>query len=105
MPDYDPLDQDARTARAEDRKLREREEHTQEQVDLALLMDEPFGRRIAHRLLKQAGAFRMSFVEDNAHKTSFNEGQRNIGNWLLVQLMNDTPEQYAQMLKENQDAR
>lgn len=92
-------------ARREERKERERETLTQEAVDLQLLMDEPYGRRIAHRLLEQAGVFRISFVEDNPHKTAFNEGARNQGNWLLSQLMKFTPEQYAQMLKENTDGR
>lgn len=104
MPDYDPFDDSNRAARDEERRQREREERTQEQIDIQLLMDEPHGRRVAHRLLERAGCFRMSFVEDNPHKTSFNEGGRNLGNWLLAQLMRDTPELYAQMLKENTDA-
>lgn len=105
MSEYDPLDEDARKARREDRELREREERSQEQVDIGLLMDEPHGRRIAYRLLDTAGCFRMSHTTGDPYETAFKEGCRNVGNWLLAQLMKETPEQYAQMLKENSDAR
>lgn len=104
MDDYNALDDDARNARAEARKVRDLETRTQEQIDLALLMDEPHGRRIAYRFLEEAGVFRMSYTQGDPHATAFKEGQRNIGNWLLSQLMKDTPEHYALMLKEKSDA-
>lgn len=92
-------------ARRKERKERDREEFSQEQLDLQALMSEGYGRRVVHRLLDHAGVFRISHTPGDPYETAFKEGSRNQGNWLLTQLMSTTPEQYAQMLKENSDGR
>lgn len=105
MPDYDPLDSDARAQRAEERAMRDRLEKSEEQVDIASLMGEQWGRRVVHRMLDRAGVFRTSHVKGDPYETAFREGERNVGNWLLAQIVAETPEQYAAMLKENTNAR
>lgn len=105
MRDYDPLDSDARAQREEDRVMRDRLEKSEEQTDIAALMGEPWGRRVVHRMLGEAGVFRASYEKGDPYHTAFREGARNIGNWLLSQIISETPEQYAAMLKENSNAR
>lgn len=92
-------------ARREERQERQREELSQEHVDLQLLMEDAWGRRIAYRLLDNAGCFHISHTAGDPYETAFKEGNRNQGNWLLTQLMQITPERYAQMLKEHSDGR
>lgn len=97
---FSAVDRSGPDQRRAKRRLVEREQKTQEQLDVAALMEEPFGRRIVHRLIAQAGCFRVSYTEGDPHHTSFREGERNIGNWLMSQVIAETPEQYALMLKE-----
>lgn len=91
-------------ARREQRKQMQREELSQEAVDLQTLMGEAWGRRIVYRMLDTAGVYTMSYVEGDPHHTSFNEGRRNMGNWLLSQLLALAPDEYGQMLKEHSNA-
>ncbi|WP_147456184.1 Bbp19 family protein [Aquitalea palustris] len=67
--------------------------------DVKWLMANKRGRRIANRLLQQAGVFRLSF-STNALQMSFNEGNRNSGLRFLAMLTEHCPERYAEMLKE-----
>ena len=98
------VDRDGSSKRAEERVLRERVEKSEEQLDIYWLMSEPAGRRVAMRMLNNAGCFRPSYTQGDSHHTAFREGERNQGNWLLTQVLKETPEQYALMLKENSDA-
>jgi hypothetical protein len=98
MQDDIDIDTRARQRKAKDDEARQAQRA--EVRDIAAVMDIPEGRRVTHRLLTQAGVFRTSFAVDPC-QTAFNEGQRNLGLWLLSQIMLHTPEQYALMLKEN----
>jgi hypothetical protein len=73
--------------------------------DLKWVVSNKRGRRFVHRLLEQAGVYRSSFTPGDPHATSFNEGQRNLGNWVLEPLAGHAPESYASMLSENRHAR
>jgi hypothetical protein len=50
------------------------------------------------RLLEKAGIYRTSFTGNS--ETFFREGMRNMGLFVLSEVMEVTPEQFAQMLKE-----
>lgn len=102
---FDALDRNAPQTRAAERAQREREEKSLEQLDVIAMMSEPYGRRLVHRLLAQAGVFAASYTQGDPHHTAFREGARNVGNWLLAQVVAETPEQYALMLKEQSDVR
>jgi hypothetical protein len=73
--------------------------------DLKWVMSNKRGRRFVHGLLEQAGVFRLSFTPGDPHATSFNEGLRNSGLRVLVQLHEHAPESYALMLSDHHAAR
>lgn len=73
-----------------------------EKEDLLWLMRDKRGRRIAHRFLRNAGVWRLSF-NTNAAQMAFNEGRRNEGLALTAKLTEYCPETYAQMLQENRN--
>jgi hypothetical protein len=100
----DDIDLDAREKRAAKRSEKLREEKRAEQSDIVQLMHEPFGRRLVHKMLAEARCFHTTFADGDPHKTSFNEGKRSLGLWLLSQVIQQTPEQYALMMKEATDA-
>lgn len=102
--DYDPTDlrgqqEGKREADAAKRMARETEI-----ADLKWLMSNRRGRRIVWRLLRIAGTFRASF-DTNAMRMAFNEGNRNVGNQWLAEVMDLCPEMYPVMEKEQRDDR
>lgn len=103
MSNFDPLDlrgQEAAKAQADERtKLT----IGQEQDDFKWLMGSKRGRRIVWRLLERTGVFRSSFTGNS--ETFFREGQRNVGLMLMAQIHEQCPDQYALMLKEQNDVR
>ncbi len=104
MNGYDPIDErgqaaDRREAQAEKRLARE-----QEIADIKWLMSSRRGRRLMRRLLEMSGPFRLSF-DTNAMRMAFNEGNRNMGNRLLNEVMTLSPELYPVMMKEQNDGR
>ena len=100
----DDLDPRREAERQDARKLNEREQRAAEIAEIAWLMDAATGRKIVFAMLTQAGVFRSSFAGD-PYTTAFNEGQRNIGLWLLSRVQNFTPAQYAIMIEEQKNGR
>lgn len=102
--DYDPTDlrgQEEAKREAEDAARLARET---EIGDLKWLMSSKRGRRIVRRLLSMAGTFRLSF-DRNAMQMAFNEGNRNLGNRLLDEVMEFCPEMFPVMEREQQEDR
>lgn len=101
MSNYDPLDlrgqERAKEQSDELRKL----SVDQEKMDMQWLMGSKRGRRIMWRLLERTGVYRSSFTGNS--ETFFREGQRNVGLMLMAQIHEVCPDQYAVMLKEQQD--
>lgn len=73
-----------------------------EVADIQWLMTSKRGRRIVHRLLDNAGVFRISF-DTNALQMAFKEGNRNQGNALLALITANCPDRYAELLTEAKD--
>ena len=69
--------------------------------DLKWMMAHPQGRRIASRLLEQAGVMRTSFNHSGS-VMAFNEGRRDIGLWFTSEMLDAAPEGYFKLLKEHQ---
>lgn len=67
--------------------------------DLQWLMAHKQGRRIAYKLLADAGVFRNPFNHSGS-VTAFNCGQMNIGQQFMAAVTESAPEAYMQMLKE-----
>lgn len=98
----DQIDIKARQAESERRDSARKLEAKNEINDLVWLMSERAGRRIAYRLLADAGVFVGSFTGE-ALGSAFNEGKRAIGLRLLADLNENCVEQYVLMLREHRE--
>ena len=67
--------------------------------DWRLLLSKQWGRRLVWRILDQTGLYRTSFTGNST--TFFNEGARNIGLWLVDEVLSADADQYLSMIKEN----
>lgn len=97
----DPVDLLGQEREIESEELKSREKRRREIEDLKWLAAHPQGRRIASRLLEEAGVFRTSFNHSGS-VMAFNEGKRHIGLFLTAELMDAAPEGYFKLLKEFQ---
>ena len=70
-----------------------------ELADIRLLLQKQWGRRLIWRLLEQTGMYRTSFTGNST--TFFNEGARNIGLWLVDEVLLSDTDMYLLMIKEN----
>lgn len=75
---------------------REREDN-----ELRTVLGTYAGRSVAWRLLERCGIYELSFSSDS-HNTAFREGNRNVGLFLLSELMRVAPDAYAQMQRESE---
>ena len=80
-------------------KAIDKNKHETEQNDLRQLLSTKWGRRLVWRILEKTGQFRTSFTGNST--TFFNEGQRNIGLWLVDEVLSADTNQYLAMIKEN----
>lgn len=95
---HDPLDtqpDDKAEAEAEAKKVLQQK---REEDDIRWLMGHRQGRRIVDRFLDKAGVFRISFRPNS--EMAFLEGQRNMGLWLLSQILAQCPDKFVQLLGE-----
>lgn len=97
--DKDPTDLNrlAREAEAEEAGARER--RRKELEDLRWWLGHPQGRRIAARLLEQTGLYRSSFNHSGS-VMAFQEGKRDIGLFIMSELLDASPDGYMKLLKE-----
>jgi hypothetical protein len=87
-------EQEVQRAKANDKNKRETE-----LGDLRQLLNSKWGRRLIWRILEKTGQHRTSFTGNST--TFFNEGQRNIGLWLVDEVLLADTNQYLSMIKEN----
>jgi hypothetical protein len=103
MSNFDPFDiRGQEQAQETDSERKKLAQHT-EQEDFKWLMGNKRGRRIVWRLLERTGVFRSSFTGNS--ETFFREGMRNVGLMLQAHIHEFTPDQYAVMLKEQNNVR
>lgn len=100
MPTYDPTDIAAQEQEQERQQALLTHARRVELDDLRWMIAHKQGRRILWRLLERTGLYRSSF-NTNGMTMAMNEGQRNLGLFLLAELMDAAPDAYAQMLKEH----
>ncbi len=95
------IDQAELNRQLEERAAKRRERDIQDL--LALLRHPELGprmRRFCWRVMTQAGTFTSSFDPQSPHLTSFNEGQRKVGNGILGDIMAASTDAFAQMQRE-----
>jgi hypothetical protein len=100
VSDYNASDTKAIRRAAKAAKLAE----AQRREVVFSLMSSPAGRNYVHDLLLRCHVFTSSFTSD-AICMAFNEGERNIGLQLLTDVMQFAPDQYVQMMREENDRR
>jgi hypothetical protein len=83
-----------KSAKQKDKNIRDTE-----LADIRLLLQKQWGRRVVWRLLEQTGMYRTSFTGNST--TFFNEGARNIGLWLVDEVLSSDADMYLMMIKEN----
>ena len=98
----DPTDVRSQERSKEESDLRQKLATELEAEDIKWLISNKRGRRIVFRALDRAGVFTSSF-NTNALTMSFNEGRRNEGLRLLVQVTTLCPDRYNEMLKESKE--
>ena len=92
---YDASDeQEVQRVSAKSKRDRDRE-----LADLTKLLQQDWGRRLLWRVLERSGLHRTSFTGNST--TFFNEGQRNLGLWLVDEMLSADTDSYLLMLKEN----
>lgn len=80
-------------------KRAEKTDREKELDDLRFVLGTPQGRRVLHRVLSQCGVYRPSFTGNRFG--DFNEGQRNIGLYLLSEITEAKESRLYQMQQEN----
>ena len=95
----DPTDLTRQEHDAEGEELKVRENRRKELDDLRWLLGHPQGRRIAMRLLDEAGVYRTSFNHSGS-VMAFNEGKRHIGLFLTSEFIEASSEGFMKILKE-----
>ncbi len=98
---YDPFDTQGQQRAKLESDERAKTNRQIEQDDWVWLMSGKRGRRIVWRLLGLTGVFRSSFTGNS--ETYFREGMRNIGLIVMARINESCPEQYANMVKEQQE--
>tara|TARA_R100000541_G_scaffold18999_1_gene28934 strand:+ start:2391 stop:2705 length:315 start_codon:yes stop_codon:yes gene_type:complete len=83
-----------KNAKQKDKNIRDTEV-----ADVKLLLTKQWGRRLVWRILEQTGQHRTSFTGNST--TFFNEGARNIGLWLVDEVLLADTDMYLLMIKEN----
>jgi hypothetical protein len=92
----DPFDNTENT-KIEERRKRYRD---REIGDIRKILALPEGRRFMWRIMEFAGPTRLSFSQ-NDRTTAFNEGRREVGLFLLKDIMEVKPEAFIQMQREH----
>ena len=95
----DPTDLRGHEREAEADEAVAREKRRKELEDVKWMMAHPQGRRIAARVLDQAGVNRSSFNHSGS-LMAFNEGRRDIGLWFTAEMLEATPTGYLKLLTE-----
>lgn len=75
------------------------DERVRELADIRTLMNTTEGSRFILRLVNFTGPYRSSFNTE-ALTMAFLEGQRNVGNLLISELLEACPEQYVRLITE-----
>lgn len=84
-------------------KARVRLRDDQATEDVRWILSTRQGRRFVWKILERSRIHALSFDEESARKSDFNEGKRSIGNQLLAELMSIRPDAYIEMMKESEE--
>lgn len=92
----DPIKVKKRQTKAELVRMREVDE-------LRAILQMRGGRNAVWRVLEKCGVHGISFRGEMTHETAFNEGARNVGNWLMQEVFTADSGAYSLMRQEAQE--
>lgn len=102
--DYNPLDTGQQEAAQTEQDELRRLQRDREVDDFKWLMGHRQGRRVMWRLLSMTGLYRNPHVPGApSEETAFRCGEQNIGQRLMAEIHEITPDSYNVMVKEFQE--
>lgn len=84
-----------------ERKTKAQLKREQEIEDMKQLLNTRFGRHVLWRILSQCGVYKLSFTGNST--TFFNEGHRDIGNYIINEISEADKKAYPMMMLEQVD--
>jgi hypothetical protein len=103
VSDRDPYDLDQQELDDDLRRTAVKLDSEADDADFAWLMSGPRGRRFVRRLLERARVFQTSF-HPNTMQMSLQEGEKQMGYWILGMIERLCPEDYHTMMQEKRSA-
>jgi hypothetical protein len=88
------------TSKQEKAEKKADRKRNRELSDIRFILKSPEGRRFYWRVMSTAGVFVRSYTGDT-NSTMFNEGKRELGNFLFSELFEAKPEAFAQLQQEH----
>lgn len=88
------------------RRKQEKLELEQQRSDIAWVMNDPRGRRVMRAVLDECGIYNTTMSVDETgrvdpYRVVNREGGRNVGLWLVAQLLDANPELWLEMERES----
>lgn len=102
-PPQEPFDA-SDPKQVQDKRTKAGRERKEQYAALRKLLATPAGRTWLWRLLEASHIYATSFVQGDAHATSFQEGERNLGLRILSDVLAADPQAFLTMSKENKSA-
>jgi len=84
-------------------KIKVKNAKRQDILDLQNILAQKWGRRVIWKYLEFCKIFTTSMTGNNW--TYYNEGQRNVGNKILADVMEANPDAFIQMSKESKEGK
>lgn len=105
--EYDPDDPDAEVTETKTekkaKKKKEKQDKAKEQLKYKKILDTYEGRELIWDILSHTKVIGQAYVAGNPHGTSFNEGRRHEGLWLMNNIFTFYPASYSLMQQEATD--
>ena len=98
MAEQEPLDVGSET-QVQTRKNKTKNKRDREEIELRTILDTYGGRAYIWRMLSRCGVFQLSYTGD-PQSTFFREGQRDIGLYILKEIMTLDPTSFQKMQQE-----
>jgi len=90
---------DGETSRDRRRRLKQKQRADQAREDMRFMLSEPAGRRVLRRILDRA-AVMATIPPGGAAEMAFASGRKDMGHWLISQMLAAQPLSYSQLLAE-----
>lgn len=83
----------------EKKRLEAKKRRDEELQDLRFVLGDSRGIRVLRRLVEFSGMYRLSYTGENTHQTAFNEGQRNVGQFIQSEVIDAASDKWLEIMK------